>query len=139
VPAPPLPTLFRLTANGTPVSVSRSHAVGPAGLPASAGRAVGIVCHDPADVVDGRPCVLVTETLDPRLATVLPSLAALVSETGSALSHLAILAREMNVPTVVAVADARARFPAGSAVLVDGGTGDVTAMSIEEASSCCEC
>jgi pyruvate,water dikinase len=69
--------------------------------------------------------VLVVSSLDPGLAVVLPSLAGLVSETGSALSHLAILAREVGVPTVVGVADARRRFPPGSNVLVDGQTGDV--------------
>jgi pyruvate,water dikinase len=107
-------------------------------MPASAGRAVGIVCHDPTELVDGQRSVLVTEALDPRLAPRLSSLAGLVSETGSALSHLAILAREMDLPTVVAVPDARARFPVGSYVLVDGGTGEVSAITTEEGPSCSE-
>ena len=45
--------------------------------------------------------VLVVSHLDPRLAPVIPRLAGLVAETGSPLSHLAILAREYGVPTVV--------------------------------------
>jgi pyruvate,water dikinase len=65
-------------------------------------------------------------TLDPGLAAALPGLGGLVSETGSVLSHLAILARELGVPTVVGVADALNRFPAGSVVVVDGTTGDVS-------------
>jgi pyruvate,water dikinase len=69
--------------------------------------------------------VLVVDMLSPGLATKLPGLAGLVSETGSSLSHLAILAREMHVPTVVAVPGARRRFPEGSRVLVDGLTGEV--------------
>lgn len=40
----------------------------------------------------------------PDLAAWLPRLRGLVAETGSPLSHLAVLARELNVPTVVAVA-----------------------------------
>jgi rifampicin phosphotransferase len=69
--------------------------------------------------------VLVVATLDPRLAPVLSALAGLVAETGSPLSHLAILAREHGVPTVVGVAGARERFPVGTNLLVDGGTGHV--------------
>ena len=80
------------------------------------GRAIGYVvgAHDLA--VGTRPArtgtgttpaalVLVVSTLDPRLAGVLDQLAGLVSETGGALSHLAILAREQGVPTVVGVPD----------------------------------
>jgi phosphoenolpyruvate-protein kinase (PTS system EI component) len=50
------------------------------------------------------------------------------------LSHLAILAREYGVPTVVAVHDALQRFPAGARLLVDGTTGEVRRLDGEEAS-----
>jgi pyruvate,water dikinase len=70
--------------------------------------------------------VLVVDVLAPSLAPRLPGLAGLVSETGSTLSHLAILARELHVPTVVAVPGAIERFPVGSRVVVDGLTGTVT-------------
>jgi pyruvate,water dikinase len=69
--------------------------------------------------------VLVVRHLEPSLAGVLSHLAGIVAETGSVLSHLAILAREMGVPVVVAVPDALTRFPAGSTVTVDGATGEV--------------
>jgi pyruvate,water dikinase len=69
--------------------------------------------------------VLVVRTLSPRLAALLPSLGGLVAETGSVLSHLAILAREYGVPTVVAVHDALHRYPPGTRLLVDGDTGEV--------------
>jgi phosphohistidine swiveling domain-containing protein len=72
--------------------------------------------------------ILVTRTLDPALAPLLPGLGGLVAETGSVLSHLAILAREFGVPTVVGVADAMEKFPAGSVVVVDGTTGEVTPL-----------
>jgi pyruvate,water dikinase len=73
--------------------------------------------------------VLVVTTLDPSLAAALPRLAGLVAETGSPLSHLAILARELGVPTVVGVRDARERFPEGAVVIVDGTSGEVTVRS----------
>ncbi|HVM02474.1 MAG TPA: PEP-utilizing enzyme, partial [Acidimicrobiales bacterium] len=72
--------------------------------------------------------VLVTRTLDPGLAPVLAGLGGLVAETGSVLSHLAILARELGVPTVVGVPGALERFPPGTVVVVDGTAGEVTAV-----------
>lgn len=84
---------------------------------------------------DGTPeagAVLIVPHLDPALAPLLPGLAGLVSETGSVLSHLAILAREYGVPTVVDLSGARERFPAGSWVVVDGGTGEVSPVESEE-------
>ncbi len=70
--------------------------------------------------------VLIVRTLDPNLAPLLPRLGGLVAETGSLLSHLAILAREFGVPTAVGVEDAVSRFPAGATVVVDGTTGEVS-------------
>jgi pyruvate,water dikinase len=67
----------------------------------------------------------VVSTLDTGLAPYLGDLAGLVAETGSALSHLAILARELGVPCVVGYAGARERFAPGSALVVDGTTGEV--------------
>ncbi len=61
----------------------------------------------------------------------LPRLGGLVAETGSFLSHLAILARELGVPTVVGVEDALGRFPAGTVVVVDGTTGAVSRLEDE--------
>lgn len=73
--------------------------------------------------------VLVVRTLSPTLAAHLPVVAGIVSETGSVLSHLAILAREYDVPTVVAVSDALHRFPVGTRLLVDGDSGEVRVLA----------
>jgi pyruvate,water dikinase len=124
----PLPVAFRLAPSSVPVTATPRRHDQAGGLAASGGRSTGVVCHDTAELTSSVPCVLVVETLDPRLAPALPHLTGLVSETGSALSHLAILARELHVPAVVAVPDARARFPAGSQILLDGGTGEVRAV-----------
>jgi pyruvate,water dikinase len=72
--------------------------------------------------------------LQPGLAAWLPGLAGLVAETGGTLSHLAILAREYGVPTVVAVHDALRRYPPGTQLVVDGSTGDVSMLDEEDAS-----
>jgi pyruvate,water dikinase len=72
--------------------------------------------------------ILVTRHLEPQLAPLLPSLAGLVAETGSALSHLAILAREAHVPAVVGVDDALRRFPPGTRLAIDGATGAIDVL-----------
>jgi pyruvate,water dikinase len=130
----PLPARFRLTPDGDVVAV-RSNADGGAdgGRGAGGGRGRGVV--QPADGLPADGSVLVVRTLDPSLAPLLPGLRGLVAETGSVLSHLAILAREFGVPTVVGVEDAVKRFPPGTEIVVDGGTGEVsvvTEMSSEE-------
>ena len=53
-------------------------------------------------------------------------LSGLVAETGSPLSHLAILARESGVATVVGHRGALQELPDGTTVLVDGASGRVT-------------
>ncbi|MGI8808210.1 MAG: PEP/pyruvate-binding domain-containing protein [Acidimicrobiales bacterium] len=125
---PPLPARFRLTTGGAiaPAGRPRRHgraAGGGNGTGAGGGRGSGRV-HGGGGLPD-QGAVLVVRTLDPDLAPLLPGLGGLVAETGSFLSHLAILAREFGVPTVVGVDDALARFPAGAMVVVDGTTGEV--------------
>jgi pyruvate,water dikinase len=122
--SPPLPARFRLTPEGEVVPVADGTADGARG--AGGGRGAGVVVAPDELPQDG--AVLVVRTLDPALASRLPGLAGLVSETGSALSHLAILARELSVPTAVGVHDAVERFPPGTALLVDGTTGAVTPL-----------
>jgi pyruvate,water dikinase len=129
LPGPPLPAAFRLSTSGAVVAVAGSATEGRG---ASPGRVTGTVHHGfGADDLPPPGAVLVVSTLDPRLAGVLPRLGGLVSETGSTLSHLAILAREAGIPTVVAVPDALRRFPAGAEVLLDGTTGEVALVDPE--------
>ena len=121
---PPLPTTFRLTAEGAIVPEASGDTSDGRG--AGGGRGKGTVCVNADSVKAGD--VLVVRTLDPDLAPVLPGLGGLVSETGSVLSHLAILAREFGIPTVVNVAGALDRYPHGATVVVDGSSGEVTTL-----------
>jgi phosphohistidine swiveling domain-containing protein len=124
----PLPALFRLGPGGEVVPVaSRGRKAAARG--AGGGRGSGPVHHG-ADAPAGS--VLVVRTLSPDLAPLLPRLRGLVAETGSVLSHLAILARESGVPVVVGAADALARYPEGTIVTVDGATGDVSVLQTLE-------
>ncbi len=94
----------------------------PASAPARRPARV-VVWRDGLDPAVTVGAVLVVGHLDPRLAPLISRLGALVAETGSALSHLAILAREYHVPTVVGVAGATTRFRDGEVVTVDGERG----------------
>ena len=128
---PPLPAEFRLTPDGAVVAQARSGARPGGGVGAGGGRGSGPVANLSGRHRPATGEVLVVRDLQPGLAAWLPGLAGLVAETGSTLSHLAILAREHGVPTVVAVHDALRRFPVGAVLLVDGATGEVT--ELEEA------
>lgn len=132
--SPPLPGQFRLTAEGEVVPAARPGSRPGFGTPAGGGRGVGPVCQGSSRRPPQPGDVLVVRTLDPGLAGWLPGLAGLVAETGASLSHLAILAREYGVPTVVAAHDALSRFPVGTRVLVDGATGEVRTAAEEETS-----
>ncbi|MEU1201307.1 PEP/pyruvate-binding domain-containing protein [Streptomyces sp. NPDC005813] len=118
----PLPDTFRLTEGGVVVA-ERRRTGDTDGRGVAGGRAAGTAW----DGTGPRPpdAVLVVRTLDPALAPLLPGLTGLVAQTGSPLSHLALLAREFALPTVVGAADAVRRFPPGSRLTVDGTTGDV--------------
>jgi len=122
---PPLPATFRLATDGTPVPLQpKKNGTGARG--AGGGRGIGRVHQGSAP---GPGDILVVSILDPSLAPLLPGLGGLVAETGNVLSHLAILAREFGVPTVVGLEDARARFEEGSVVVVDGTAGEVSEVT----------
>jgi rifampicin phosphotransferase len=128
-PGPPLPASFRLSADEVVVPVATGR--DDDGRGAGGGRRVGRV-HVGTDDPPVPGDVLVVRTLDPALASLLPGLGGLVAETGSVLSHLAILAREYGVPTVVSFPGAVDRLAPGSWVVVDGTTGEVSALEAGE-------
>ncbi|WP_329364107.1 PEP-utilizing enzyme [Streptomyces sp. NBC_00669] len=124
----PLPAAFRIAADGSPQAVRIGRGGGGRGADGGGQGAGG--GHGTGTAWDGegaRPPhpVLVVRTLDPALAPLLPGLAGLVAETGSVLSHLAVLAREYHVPTAVGVPRAVERLTPGTVLTVDGGTGAV--------------
>src|ERR687891_39069 len=146
--AAPLPAAFRLAGDeGDEGVVPVAQSSDGAGHGAGGGRGSGPVHNGPpvtdtpgvaagaggatgSELPDG--AVLVVPTLDPSMAPLLPRLGGLVAETGSVLSHLAILAREYGVPTVVGLAGAAERFADGTWVVVDGTTGQVDLLGDEE-------
>jgi pyruvate,water dikinase len=69
--------------------------------------------------------VLVCPITSPVWSVVFPSLGALVADTGGILSHPAIIAREYQIPAVVATGNATSLINDGQRVTVDGTTGIV--------------
>lgn len=99
-----------------------------AGTPSSSGVVEGgaVVVDEPRDVAGG---ILIAYRTDPGWVAALPSASALVIERGSPLTHVAIVARELGVPTVVQVKDITKRIRTGMRIRVDGTTGTVTVLS----------
>lgn len=103
---------------------------GPAlvGVAAAAGRATGPVrlVTGPAEFAGLRTGdIVVCRTASPTWSVVFPNVGALLSDTGGALSHTAIMAREHDVPAVLGLGDITARVSPGQVVTVDGGAGTV--------------
>lgn len=97
-----------------------------AGTPASAGRHLGAVriVRDESEFDRLRPGeVLVCRTASPAWSILFGQAGALVTDTGSASSHPAIVAREHGIPAVVGTGDATRRLRDGQVVLVDGTAG----------------
>jgi len=98
------------------------------GLPGSAGRVEGLVrrLDRPEDGDQLRPGeILVTAQTNVGWTLLFPRAAAVVTDVGAALSHAAIVARELGIPAVVGCGDATARLKTGDRVRVDGGAGTV--------------
>jgi pyruvate,water dikinase len=119
----PLPAWFQLSDLGLPIRAQDEGEVG-GGTGAGGGVATGVVTYDAENPPNN--AVLVTTTLTPGLAPLLSGLEGIVAETGSVLSHLAILAREAGVATVVGYTGATSDLPEGATVTVNGDTGQVT-------------
>ena len=69
--------------------------------------------------------VLVCHLTDPEWTPLFKLASAVVADTGSALSHAAIIAREFAIPAVLGVGTATARFKDGDMIIVDGNKGEV--------------
>jgi pyruvate,water dikinase len=106
------------------------------GLPVSSGVAEGTarVVLDPA-VVDLEPGeILVCETTDPSWASLFLVAGGLVIDIGGAMSHGAIVARELGVPCVINTRVGTGRLRTGDLLRVDGNRGLVTVLAAADSS-----
>ena len=97
------------------------------GLPGSPGAADGIarVIRDPED--DFEPGeILVCRTTDPSWAPLFAMTSAVVIDIGGAMSHGAIVARELGIPCVINTKSGTRRIKDGDRLRVDGSAGTIT-------------
>jgi rifampicin phosphotransferase len=110
------------------------------GVGASPGRYTGTarVMHGEADLSRLEPGdVLVAQSASPVWSIVFPRIGALVTDTGGALCHCAIIAREFGIPAVVATRGATRHLQDGDLVTVDGKAGTVTIRRANERGTTC--
>jgi phosphoenolpyruvate-protein phosphotransferase (PTS system enzyme I) len=92
--------------------------------------------NDPAEPVTKltEPSVALAHDLSPAdtAAMVKEPVVAFVTEVGTRTSHTSIMARALEIPAVVGVADALGRIGPGDTVIVDGFRGEVTVCPTEE-------
>ena len=67
--------------------------------------------------------ILVTHTTNIGWTPLFPRAGAIVTDIGGALSHAAIVAREIGIPAVVGCGDATMRLRTGDRIRIDGGRG----------------
>ena len=72
--------------------------------------------------------ILVCHLTDPEWTPLFKLASGVVADTGGALSHAAIVAREFNIPAVLGVGLATSRFKDGDMIEVDGDKGTVRGM-----------
>ncbi|MEE9206774.1 MAG: phosphoenolpyruvate--protein phosphotransferase, partial [Gemmatimonadota bacterium] len=83
---------------------------------------------------DGDPEILLTDELPPSLAVSLDpeSVAGFVTAGGSRGSHSVLLARAMGIPAIVGLGESISELQEGQILLIDGGTGVITAEPDEK-------
>ena len=69
--------------------------------------------------------ILVTRAIDPQHLSLLRQVSGIITETGGATSHGAILARELKIPAIVNIHNATKLISNGTEILLDGTTGKV--------------
>jgi pyruvate,water dikinase len=76
--------------------------------------------------------VLVARHTSPKFVTVMPQAAAIITDAGSPTGHMALLAREFQVPTIINTGNATQILAAGQEVTVDANYNNIYAGLIPE-------
>ena len=98
------------------------------GTPCCPGVVEGIVrvAHELKDTTGLQGEILVTSRTDPGWVPLYPSCSGLLIERGSLLSHSAVVARELGLPTIVGVSGGlMKKLKTGQRVRIDAGRGEV--------------
>lgn len=100
------------------------------GIPCSPGKVTNTVkvILSPTDDAQLGGEILVAGRTDPGWVPLYPSVSGLLIERGSILSHSAIVAREMGIPTIVGIPGLTTLLKTGQRVTMDGTTGVVEVL-----------
>lgn len=95
---------------------------------------LGLPDHDPVDLPKGANAILVTHDLTPSLTVQLDreAIAAIATDAGTRVSHVAILARSLGIPAVVGLRTATQRLRGGERAILDGGAGTLLVNPTDE-------
>ena len=88
-----------------------------------------VVCTEFDPTVDVRGKILVVHHIDPGWTLLFTQAAGIIAERGNALSHAAIIAREIGIPAVVAAVGATTILNTGDIVTINGTLGSITRES----------
>jgi pyruvate,water dikinase len=89
---------------------------------------VQIVCN-PSNSDGFHGDILVAERTDPGWVPLFPAFSGILIERGSVLSHSAIVAREMGIPTIVGISGLTERLRSGQRIKMDGRTGTIEILT----------
>ncbi len=97
------------------------------GIPCCPGKITGKIkiIRSPVEDAELNGEILVAERTDPGWVPLYPAISGLLIERGSILSHSAIVAREMGIPTIVGITDLIKQLRDGQTVTLDGAAGTV--------------
>jgi pyruvate,water dikinase len=97
------------------------------GIGCSPGRISGQVkiVQSPRDNLQLKGEILVAGRTDPGWVPLYPAVSGILIERGSILSHSAIVAREMGIPTIVGIPNLMQLLKDGQVVTMDGSTGEI--------------
>lgn len=116
-----------------PLHLSNTPKIASAAQLAGNGVAPGTLTAEPIIAtefdanLDVRGKILVVRHIDPGWTLLFTQAAGVITEKGNALSHAAIVARELGIPAIVAVPDALARLRGVKKVTMNGTTGEINA------------
>ncbi len=116
--------LTRLIANEPPDHAAVTQIVGE-GVSSGVHTGVARIVHDPRDADLNPGDVLVCSTTDPGWAPLMTLASAIVLDMGSALSHGAIVARELGIPCVANTTIGTTAIREGATITVIGSTGTI--------------
>ena len=88
-----------------------------------------IICTEFDPTVDVRGKILVVHHIDPGWTLLFTQAAGILAERGNALSHAAIIAREIGIPAVVAAPGVTSILSSGEIITINGITGSIVRES----------